>query len=109
MNTTEYTCNLSVDGWQMYSFEDYEHLARAKRRAASLSKRLTKLVRKAKADLADNPCLSESKLAVRVRDEMHKLMDKYGDDGAQDTEPQCVLVEELERAFGLDKYSLERW
>jgi len=29
--------------------------------------------------------------------------------GFSDTEPQCVLVSELEEAFGLDQYSLDRW
>jgi hypothetical protein len=107
--TTTYECRRDADGWQMYSYEGYEHLRRAKRRGVSLSKRLTKLVNAAKAKLAVNPDLSERKLAVGVRDAMHKLMDKYADDGAQDTEPQCVLVAELECAFGLDQYSLDRW
>ena len=113
--TTDYTCTLTVNGWQLYSYEwDDEDGAskrrsRVKRRAASLSNRLTKLVRAAQKRLRENPQLSERKLAIEVRDKMHKLMDKYSDDGAQDTEPQCVLVAELERAFGLEQYSLERW
>lgn len=111
---TEYACTLDVGGWQIYSY-DYDgddtaaDRARVKRRAASLSKRLTKLVHAARKRLAENPQLSERKLAVEVRDKMHKLMNKYADDGAQDTEPQCVLVAELEQAFGLESYSLERW
>lgn len=112
---TEYTCKLTASGWQLYTYEwDDEdgaskRRARSKRRGESLSKRLTKLVRAAKARLAQNPQLSERKLAIEVRDKMHKLMDKYIEDGAQDTEPQCVLVSELEEAFGLEQYSLERW
>lgn len=112
---TDYTCALDNGGWQLYTYDwDDEdgaakRRARSKRRGESLSKRLTKLVRAAKARLAENPQLSERKLAIEVRAKMHKLMDKYIEDGAQDTEPQCVLVSELERAFGLESYSLERW
>ena len=113
MMKTAYTCTLTASDWQLYTYSDDEEMskerARSKRRGESLSKRLTKLVTKAQAELAENPAFSEHKLAVRVRDAMHKLMDKYADDGAQDTEPQCVLVDELEGVFGLDKYSLERW
>jgi hypothetical protein len=111
--TDNYVCSLTNEGWQMYTYEWEDGVskerARSKRRGLSLSKRLTKLVEAAKAKLAANPLLSEHKLAESVRDEMHKLMNKYADDGAMDTEPQCVLVAELERAFGLDRYSLERW
>lgn len=109
-----YTCALDVSGWQLYSYDwDGDDKAadrkRVKRRAASLSKRMTKLVRAAMGRLAENPQLSERKLAIEVRNKMHKLMDKYDDDGAMDTEPQCALVSELEQAFGLEQYSLERW
>ena len=50
-----------------------------------------------------------AKLAAKIRDTMQKLMGRFADKGACDTEPQCVLVAELERAFGLERYSLERW
>jgi hypothetical protein len=106
--TDNYVCSLDAGGWQLYSYDGYEHLRRAKRRGESLSKRLTKLVNEAKAELAKNRLLSEEKLAASVRDKMYALMNKYADDGASDTEPQCVLVVELERAFGLETYSLER-
>ena len=112
--TTEntYTCSLTASGWQLYTYEwddgEAKKRAQSKRRAASLSKRLTKLVAKAKARLAETPQLSERKLAVEIRDKMYVLMGKYADSGASDTEPQCVLVSELEKAFGLDNYSLER-
>ncbi len=113
MNSTEYTCTLDVSGWQLYSYEwedgAAKNRARSKRHGESLSKRLTKLVAKAKERLGSEPMLSEHKLAEGVRDEMHKLMSQYSDSGAMDTEPQCVLVSELEEAFSLDQYSLERW
>ena len=107
--TEPYKCDFTAERWQLYAYEGYEHLRRAKRRGRLLSERLTKLVNEARADLAANPELSERKLAIRVRDEMHKLMDKYSDDGASDTEPQSVLVSLLEVAFGLEAYSLMRW
>jgi hypothetical protein len=39
---------------------------------------------------------------------MYEVMERVSKFGACDTEPSCVLVAELERAFGLDRYSLER-
>jgi hypothetical protein len=112
MEQIKYRCRLTNEGWQMYtySWEDgaAKERARSKRRGESLSRRLTKLVNGAMDRLQANPELSERKLAEGIRDKMYKLMSKYADDGAMDTEPQCVLVEELERAFGLDSYSLER-
>lgn len=114
--STDYVCDLDVDGWQLYSYdygdggeEERKKRARVKRRAASLSKRLTKLVAEAKEKLAADPLLSERKLALEVRDKMYKLMSKYSDDGARDTEPEGVLCDELERAFSLERYSVERW
>jgi hypothetical protein len=105
---SEFTCTMDADGWALYSFDGYENLRRSKRRGLSLSKRLTKLVRAAKLKLVAEPRLSEQKLAEQIRDQMYKLMNKYADDGARDTEPEGVLVVALERAFGLDDYSLER-
>jgi len=65
-------------------------------------------VRIAKDRLRAEPCLSEHKLATQIRDVMYKLMATYANAGASDTEPQCVLVDELETAFGLETYSLDR-
>jgi len=107
-----YECTLDVSDWQLYSYEwddgEAKKRAESKRRAVSLSKRLTKLVGKAQERLKAEPALSERKLAEGVRDEMYKLMDKYADSGASDSEPQGVLVSELEEAFDLEEYSLER-
>jgi hypothetical protein len=109
---TDYECKLTASGWQLYTYEwedgEAKERAKSKRRGLSLSKRLTKLVRKAKERLKAEPMLSEAKLAAEVRDQMYDLMGKYADSGASDTEPQCVLVSELERAFELEEYSLER-
>lgn len=98
-----YSCEKDAHNWQLYSDMDgAEGVAR------HLSSRLTTLVRKAKADLRAHPMLSELKLAKSIRDEMYELMEKYSRCGASDTEPSGVLVEELEEAFGLEQYSLER-
>ena len=111
-DTDTYTCTLTNSGWQLYSYSYEEGLskerARSKRRGKSLSARLTKLVAKAKAKIKANPLLSERKMAEQVRDTMDKLMCKYSEDGATDSEPSCVLVSELEKAFNLEEYSLER-
>jgi hypothetical protein len=110
MKTAEpYTCSLTASGWQLYTYDgEAKERAQSKRRGASLSKRLTKLVAQAKARLEKTPQLSEQKLAVEIRDKMYVLMRKYADSGASDSEPCCVLVSELETAFNLDQYSLER-
>jgi hypothetical protein len=109
---SDYECKLDASGWELYSYEGEEgesvNRAKVKRRGVSLSKRLTKLVRKAKERLQANPMLSEAKVAASVRDEMYKLMSKYSDSGACDSEPEGVLVSELETAFDLEQYSLER-
>jgi hypothetical protein len=101
---TDYTCTLDPEGWQSYS-----DMKGAKAAAADLSGTLTGLVQKAKASLKAEPCLSEHKLAERIRDEMHQHMERVSSLGFSDTEPQCVLISELEEAFGLEQYSLERW
>ena len=41
-------------------------------------------------------------------DEMYEIMRRHSDAGACDTEPECALVDELEKVFGLDTYSLQR-
>lgn len=99
---SEYTCTLDADGWQLYSSD--ESIAAAK----ALSESLTLAVSEAKAKLGSEPMLSEHKLAEGIRNSMYTLMRRFSDTGASDTEPQCVLVAELETAFGLDEYSLDR-
>ena len=100
---TDYTCKLDADGWQSYS-----DMKGSKSAAADLSGTLTGLVQKAKARLMAESCLSEHKLAEQIRDEMYGHMSRVSSLGFSDTEPCCVLVGELEEAFGLDQYSLER-
>lgn len=102
--TENYTCNLTARGWQLYSDMKGSEVA-----ADVLSAALSHEVNEARRALRDEPCLSERKLAAKVRDRMNELLNKYAKFGAADTEPSCVLVAELERAFGLPQYSLERW
>ena len=99
----EYKCKLTADEWSLYS-----SMRGVKAVAADLSGTLTVKVREAKAKLKAEPCLSERKLAKKVRDEMYEEMERVADFGACDTEPECALVSELEQAFGLDEYSLDR-
>ena len=46
-------------------------------------------------------------LALRRQGELEAAVEAA--QGAIDSEPSCVLVAELERAFGLDRYSQDRW
>jgi len=109
---SDYECKLTASGWQLYTYEwedgEAKKRAQSKRRGQSLSKRLTKLVAEAKARLKVEPALSEKKLAYGVQEKMYALMSKYSDSGARDSEPEGVLVCELEQAFDLEEYSLER-
>jgi hypothetical protein len=98
-----YECKFDADAWQLYS-----GMRGVEAVAADLSGTLTVLVQAAKARLREEPCLSEHKLASKIRDDMYKVMDRVSKFGACDTEPSCVLVAELERAFGLPQYGLDR-
>jgi hypothetical protein len=100
---TDYICTLDAGGWQLYS--ETKGVGKV---ARSLSAKLTTRVKKAKARLKKEPALSERKLAAEIRDDMYGHMSKVSDFGARDSEPECVLVAELESAFDLDQYSLER-
>ena len=107
--TKQYTCTMDADDWQIFSFEGYERLEESKKAAVTMSGAMTVLVREAQVRLTADPCLSERKLAEQVRNLMHEKMNPFSDLGACDTEPSCSLVAELERAFGLDEYSLDRY
>lgn len=97
-----YTCKRDADGWQLYSsMEGAEDAAR------TLSNLLTNLVNDAKARLDDEPFLSERKLAKHVVSEIYDAMSRLSRFGAADTEPRNVMLSEVERAFGLDEYTLE--
>ena len=99
---SEYNCNLNSDGWQLYNGPEGDQAAEV------LSTALTAKVKASLQMLEDQPLFSASKLAVKVRDEMYQLMNQFINEGARDTEPECVLVDELERAFKLEPYSLSR-
>jgi hypothetical protein len=98
-----YVCTLDADGWQIYTSDKG-----SKAVAADLTGSLNTLVAKAKARLKAEPMLSKHKLAEQVRNKMYTHMERVVRFGAMDTEPQNVLIDELETAFGLDAYSLER-
>jgi len=58
-----------------------------------------------------DPYNDEDKLlkhAQKIRDEMYKEMNKYREFGARDTEPESHLIDCIERALKLSKYSLDR-
>lgn len=100
---SDYTCKFDANRWQLYST-----MRGVQAVAADLSGSLTVHVRKAMADLMADSRLSERKLAESVRDTMYTHLAGAAKFGASDSEPQCVLVAELERVFALDEYSLER-
>ena len=99
----DYVCDFGMRKWQLYEMEGVEAVAR------SLSKSLTTMVREAKQRLKAEPLLSEIKLARHIQREMFKLMVKQTKFGATDSEPMSALLAELERAFGLETYSLAEW
>lgn len=84
--------------WQLY-----DHLDGAADAAALLGNTL--LVKLTRARLVEDCGLA---VASRIRDEMYVEMEKLSRFGANDTEPQCVLVTAIEKAFGLENESLSR-
>lgn len=106
-----YKCEKTVDEWQLYSFTA-EEIAEGKPdpevAVREINAALTCAIRKAKARLAADPCLSERKLAYKIQEEIYKVMEKHDSAGACDSEPENVLCEELEQAFGLEVYSVNR-
>lgn len=104
MNASDYTCTMSARDWQLYS-----DMPGASRAARAISNSVTSWVRRAKAKLARSPQLSTRKLAKDVQAKVRKVMDSYADFGARDTEPDSALCDVLEKAFGLERYSIGRW
>lgn len=100
---TDYTATLTAEAWQLYTTSmDCDAAAEA------INDALTSEVQAAKARLEIEPALSKKKIAEQVRDAVYAVMNFFTDHGARDTEPEVVLVAELERIFGLRPYSLER-
>lgn len=92
-----YTCTMTADDWDLYcGIDGTEEVA------AILSKALTEEVNKV-FDLGKNVKLDHYYYAEQIRDKMYELMEKYAEFGAGDTEPECALVEELEKVFKLKR------
>ena len=77
--------------WQLYS---------TVRGVGLISNILTKKLQKLAA-IETNPFI--------IRDKMFEVMTKYRKWGARDTEPECVVCEEIEKLKGLPVNSLGRW
>lgn len=101
--THDYTCVRNKYGWQLYT--DMPGVSKA---ANAISKSVTNNVRKAKEQLAKDRRLDPKKLAYEVQAKVRKVMETYADFGARDSEPDGALCAELEKAFGLPEYSVER-
>ena len=95
-----YKCDLNASGWQLYSTQ-----AGADDAAKVLSDGFNKYVA-AQREIDDGR--GDHARAQIVQREMYTLMKKYYDFGAGDTEPECVLCDQLERAFGLETDSVSR-
>jgi hypothetical protein len=85
--------------WQLYTSDPKSGAA-----AQALGERLEQLLRIALA----HSSVDLHARAKQVRDKMYEEMDKYQNLGATDTEPECVLVETIERVLGLPPQSLGR-
>jgi hypothetical protein len=85
---------MTANEWDLYS--DKEGADEA---AATINEAVTKEVRKV---LAADPKLDKRKLAAQARDNVYKVMDGIIGFGARDTEPETVLVIELEDALGVE-------
>ena len=86
-----------VHKWQLYDISGAE-LA-----AMEIESALAKAVAKRKEHC------SCSNMAILAARDVQPVMTKHRDFGALDTEPQCVLVDMVEDAFGLDRGTIDRW
>jgi hypothetical protein len=100
---------LNADGWELYRGRN--------KQARMLSKKLTVLLKSALrmriGDIehisCDNPdCVDIGCIARWVWREMHRMMftDYMRDAGAADTEPQWVLLRQIEKALDLEHGNL---
>lgn len=98
MPTTEYAKNVlprNAAEWELYTSHRASEGA-AEVLTQALEDKLAEAQRKiaAGADAYDE--------AVRVRDEMYRVMNRYQKLGARDTEPEVQLVTAIETALNLD-------
>ena len=84
--------------WELYDSMKGSAIANHNLTVA-LNSRLKKVI-------ALGPEFSREHAAKQVQKEMLEIMDKYRKLGANDTEPQCVLAHEINRALGTD---IDRW
>ena len=79
----------SVSEWQLYSFsDDPEKAQKSKEAAVALNKTLSKAVNK------------EGSTRYSVALAMRKIMLKYSDSGARDTEPWYFVLDILDDVYG---------
>lgn len=83
--------------WELYGLEG------APAAALEIGNLLLEKLTKAHAENQSN-----LQTAVRIRDEMYGEMTRFEKLGARDTEPECVLVDTIEKALGLESCSLSR-
>lgn len=92
----------TADAWELYSSE-----AGADEAAKKLGDTLHEKVSAVLAE-PSNSMHARAAAAERIRDEMYVLMRGYSKLGARDTEPECILLDVLERVLDLDKGTLDR-
>ena len=93
---------MTAGDWQIYQSMQGSGIA-----ASILTRLLEKQIRKAKEKIAEG--YDASKQAIAVRDRMLFTMTKLRKYGARDTEPECVLVETIEKELNLMPMSVPRY
>ena len=98
MTWKEKILSLGVDGWQLY---DNNESARA---AKDMSERLVILLSVALHAIAEGE--DKVELATDVRESFLEVQLRYGSVGADDTEPDWVVVDMINNALGTE---ISRW
>ena len=93
---------MTAGDWQIYQSMQGSGIA-----ASILTRLLEKQIRKAKEKIAEG--YDASKQAIAVRDRMLFTMTKLRKYGARNTEPECVLVETIEKELNLMPMSVPRY
>ena len=89
-----YKCELDARGWQLYASSMDCTPA-----VIGMNNAMNEHINSAFKLLATNELLSEQKVAQQVVYDMKKVLRKYMDYGAGDSEPECALCYEVEHAF----------
>jgi len=95
--------NLSHSDWQSYAGLKGSSQARTRANSALLS-----AMKWGENKIESDDCIDPVKVGQKCFTRVAKVLDRLGEWGFQDTEPQCQLCYLIERFLDLPSYSVER-